>query len=145
MRDREGRYKRSNTEQDGGERMMYQTALNCKSSHCRTQHTPLSCAHPIFMNPALDCMLTTTFLPPASRMPAARMAPESGEKRRGCRHAALGFFVLVQCMVRFNCIALSSVVHTITDLTTQYDRKLLITQYTMFYRQPHLPDLVMIG
>lgn len=39
--------------------------------------------HPIFMNPALDCMLTTTFLPPASKMPAARMAPEREDRRRG--------------------------------------------------------------
>jgi len=41
---------------------------------CRNIMMPT--APPIFMKPARDCILTTTFPPPASRMPAARMAPD---------------------------------------------------------------------
>jgi hypothetical protein len=41
---------------------------------CRNIITPT--APPILMNPARDCMLTTTLPPPASIMPASRMDPD---------------------------------------------------------------------
>lgn len=41
---------------------------------CRNIMIPT--APPIFMKPARDCMDTTTLPPPASRMPAARIAPD---------------------------------------------------------------------
>ena len=45
-----------------------------------SEFMPTVRTNPIFINPARDCMDTTTLRPPASKMPAARIAPATRVK-----------------------------------------------------------------